>query len=253
MDGTGFGPDGTVWGGEFLVADEAGFERAGHLGCFPLPGGDAAVKQPWRVAAALLMEGFGEDWRDFGQALGIVPVNVLVENLEAMVRQRIRTGPTSSLGRVFDAVACLLGIRRQVSFEGQAAMELEACADPSVTRALDYGLIRDQGLVLDLLPAVRQLVRERIEGRPAAELAGAFHSTLVQAFVKTAERIREASGRNRAVLSGGCFQNRILLEGCLTGLRGAGFEVYSHGVVPTNDGGISLGQALVAGTVAGRE
>ncbi|HOX00019.1 MAG TPA: carbamoyltransferase HypF, partial [Deltaproteobacteria bacterium] len=190
MDGTGYGPDRTVWGGEFLVANEAGFQRAGHVGHFPLPGGDAAVKQPWRVAAALLMEVFGDDWARVAGALSIVPGHIPLDAVEAVVRQKIRTVHTSSLGRIFDAAACLLGIRRQVSFEGQAAMELEACTDARVQRVLPYGVLMEREIVLDLYPAVRALAEERMAGRPVPELAGAFHSTLVHAFARVAGEIR---------------------------------------------------------------
>ncbi|HNY66594.1 MAG TPA: carbamoyltransferase HypF [Deltaproteobacteria bacterium] len=251
MDGTGYGLDRRIWGGEFLVADEADFQRAGHIRYFPLPGGDAAVKQPWRVAAALLMEVFGTGWGQVAQGLRIIPEHIPLDTVEAVVRQKIQTVFTSSLGRVFDAVSCLLGIRRQVSFEGQAAMELEACADPTVSRVLPYDLLMDREIVLDLYPAVRTIAEEHLAGKPAAALAGAFHATLVHAFVKTAREIRDATGLNRVVLSGGCFQNRLLLEGCITAFDLAGFDVYTHHLVPPNDGGIALGQALVAGTVAG--
>ncbi len=250
MDGTGYGLDRRIWGGEFLVADEADFQRAGHIRYFPLPGGDAAVKQPWRVAAALLMECFEDDWSRMAEALHILPEHIPYESMEAVVRQKIQTVFTSSLGRVFDAVSCLLGIRRQVSYEGQAAMELEACARAS-SKALPYDILMDREIILDFYPAIRRLVEDRIRGRRVSDLAGAFHATLVQSFVKVAQEIRDATGLNRVVLSGGCFQNRLLLYGCITELDLKGFDVYTHHLVPTNDGGISLGQVLVAGTVAG--
>ena len=253
MDGTGYGLDRRIWGGEFLVADEADFQRAGHIRYFPLPGGDAAVKQPWRVAAALLMECFEDDWSRMAEALHILPEHIPYESMEAVVRQKIQTVFTSSLGRVFDAVSCLLGIRRQVSYEGQAAMELEACARARTasSKALPYDILMDREIILDFYPAIRRLVEDRIRGRGVSDLAGAFHATLVQSFVKVAQEIRDATGLNRVVLSGGCFQNRLLLDGCITELDLKGFDVYTHHLVPTNDGGISLGQVLVAGTVAG--
>lgn len=251
MDGTGYGLDGRIWGGEFLVADEADFQRTGHIRYFPLPGGDAAVKQPWRVAAALLMENFGDDWRKAAEVLGIVPDHIPYDTVETVVQKKLQTVYTSSLGRIFDAVSCLLGIRRKVSFEGQAAMELEACAGVSPSRILSYDVLMDREIILDLYPMIRQLAEERMAGKPVSELASAFHATLIHAFVRTAREIRDATGLNRVVLSGGCFQNRILLEGCISSLDLSGFDVYTHHLVPANDGGISLGQAYVAGTVAG--
>jgi hydrogenase maturation protein HypF len=251
MDGTGYGLDRKVWGGEFLVADEADFQRAGHFRYFPLPGGDAAVKQPWRVAAALLMETFGDDWHKAAEVLNIIPDHIPIDTVETVVRQKIQTVYTSSLGRIFDAASCLLGIRKQVSFEGQAAMELEACADPSVSGTLPYDMLMDREIILDFYPTIRALAEERMAGKAVRDLAGSFHATLVHAFVRVAREIRDATGLNRVVLSGGCFQNRILLEGSVTALDLAGFDVYTHHLVPTNDGGVALGQALVAGTVAG--
>lgn len=251
MDGTGYGLDGKIWGGEFLVADEADFQRAGHIRYFPLPGGDAAVKQPWRVAAALLMENFGDDWHKAAEVLNIVPDHIPYDTVETVVKKKLQTVYTSSLGRIFDAVSCLLGIRRTVSFEGQAAMELEACAGSSPNRILPYDVLMDREIILDLYPMIKQLAEERMAGKSVSDLAGAFHATLVEAFVRTAKEIRDATGLNRVVLSGGCFQNRILLEGCISSLDLSGFDVYTHHLVPANDGGISLGQAYVAGTVAG--
>jgi hydrogenase maturation protein HypF len=248
MDGTGYGTDGRVWGGEFLVADETGFERLGHLRYFPLIGGDAAARQPWRPAAALLMECLDGRWREVAGELDILPPNVSAELVEAMVEKRVQTIWTSSLGRVFDAVACLIGIRRVMSFEGQAAMELEGLCTIEHSRVLPFEIVRNReaGLVLDLLPAVREIVRQRMQGRSAGELSGDFHLTLVHAFAAMAEEIRGLTSLNRVCLSGGCFQNRVLLEGCIEELKERGFEVYTHRLVPANDGGIALGQAVVA-------
>jgi len=246
MDGTGYGPDATVWGGEFLVADEVSFERAGHLRTIPLPGGDAAVKQPWRIASALLMECFTDEWLEVAGNLNILPESIDPRTFESMVMKKLSTVMTSSLGRVFDAVACLIGLRNTVSFEGQAAMELEACAGDEAGDVLAYDVISDDCLVLDLLPALKRLVMDRLKGRNRQGLSSAFHRTLIHAFVRIAEEIRVKTGLNRVALSGGCFQNRILLEGCITRLSESGFEVFTHSIVPTNDGGIALGQVVVA-------
>ncbi len=252
MDWTGYGLDRRIWGGEFLVADEADFQRAGHIRYFPLPGGDASVKQPWRIAAALLMECFEDDWKKMAEKLKILPEDIPYESVEAVVRQKVQTVFTSSLGRVFDAVSCILGVRRQVSFEGQAAMELEACAGgSSSSKVLPYDILMDREIILDFYPAIRRLAEERVRGMSVRDLSGAFHATLIQSFAKVAQEIRDATGLNRVVLSGGCFQNRLLLSGCVAELDLKGFDVYTHYLVPPNDSGLSLGQVLVAGTVAG--
>ncbi len=248
MDGTGYGSDGHAWGGEFLIADECNFTRQGHLSYFPLPGGTAAIREPWRIGAVLLKETFGDQWRDYARKLRIIPEERYYPLIDAITHREINSPLTSSLGRLFDGFASLLGIRGEVSFEGQAAMEMEAAASGCPAEPLPF-LIRtgEEGDLLDFTPAVRRLVELRLTGSPTKSLAAAFHLCLAKAFREMAERIRMATGLNRSVLSGGCFQNRLLLEGCLEELRDAGFDVFMHRQVPPNDGGISLGQAVSAG------
>lgn len=248
MDGTGYGEDGRIWGGEFLLTDETSFERAGHLKYIRLPGGETAVRQPWRTGVSLLREAYGGKWPDVAARLGIVPGDIPCGQLDMIMEAGMNSPLCSSLGRVFDGVASILDLKRFVSFEGQAAVMLEAAARPCRGEPFAYELADGQdGLVLDLAPAVRAMVEGKLAGVDVERLAGSFHATLVVAFVDMAVKIRERSGIGRAALSGGCFQNRILLEGCVRGLEGAGFEVYTHRRVPANDGGIALGQAVVAG------
>jgi hydrogenase maturation protein HypF len=248
MDGTGFGEDGRIWGGEFLIADETSFERAGHLKYLPLPGGEAAIRQPWRSGVSLLRDAYGSQWPDAASMLGIVPADYSCDQLDMVLKAGVNSPLTSSLGRVFDGVASILDLKRSVSFEGQAAVMLEAAARSREGAAFAYE-IKDgsEGLILDLGPAVRAIVDGRLAGSDASGLAASFHATLVGAFVDMAARIRDRSGIDRVALSGGCFQNRVLLEGCVEGLERAGFTVYTHQRVPANDGGIALGQAVVAG------
>ena len=290
MDGTGYGGDGQVWGGEFLRADERSFARRGHLKYLLLPGGERAVREPWRMAASLLRDAFGGEWPDWAQRLRLVPSEETVPagregegeegeigrgeagrgaapeevlaGLERAMAGRIRSPWTSSLGRVFDGVAALCGLRRKVSFEGQAAMELEALATGGTDLRLPYtireevpedplfGAAGERVRVLDLAPAVRAIAEALVAGRPRQEIALAFHRLLPEALTAMAAIIREETGLNRAALSGGCFQNRLLIAGCLEALRGAGFETFSHRIVPPNDGCISLGQAVAAGAMA---
>jgi len=243
MDGTGYGTDGKIWGGEFLVADYGGFERRAHLRYVPLAGGDAAVRQPWRPALAYLADTFGGAaefpelaiWRE-------VP-----ESQRKLVRSMIAHGvnsiETSSCGRLFDAVASLIGLRQQINFEGQAAIELETIAADGVVDAYPFGLDGDS---VDFRPAIEGIVREVREGTPAGAIAARFHNTVAEAIVEVCRRLRAEEKLNRVCLSGGTFQNMKLLARTLAGLRRLEFEVFIHAQVPPNDGGIALGQAVVA-------
>jgi hydrogenase maturation protein HypF len=246
-DGTGYGPDGAVWGGEVLVADAAGFERAAHLAYVPMPGSAAAIREPWRMAVSYLMDAFGD-------GLGAPDLPVLAaagdERVRAMVeiaRKRVNSPPTSSLGRLFDGVAALVGLRSRVSFEGQAAMELEMAAAGAVGEPA-YPYAREGEAPIRILPApiIRAVVADLRRAVPAAVISARFHATVVRFLADVAADVGRRYGLGRVVLSGGVFQNSRLLEGLIPALAGRGFEVYSHRVVPANDGGIALGQALVA-------
>ncbi|HTZ39930.1 MAG TPA: carbamoyltransferase HypF, partial [Syntrophales bacterium] len=247
MDGTGYGPDGTAWGGEVLVADEVDFRRAGHIRPYPLPGAEKAVKEPWRVAASLLRESFGLAWRDVAGNLPLGRQAGHFDMLEKMMAQGFNSPLTSSLGRIFDGIAAILGTRQAVSFEGQAAMELETLAAGRSTRRYPYEITQDADrIVLDLRPLIRAVAEERIKGRQSEAIAAAFHRTVVEAIASMTEAVRQQTGLGKAVLSGGCFQNRLLLEGTVRRLEKGGFEVYTHRSLPANDGCIALGQAIVA-------
>lgn len=251
MDGTGYGTDGHVWGGELLAVEARSFRRLGHLREFRLPGGEKAVREPWRIAVSLLRETYGAAWSEYAQKLGLVPSEVTYDLMEKVLSQGINSPLTSSLGRLFDGVAALLGLRRSVSFEGQAAMELEALAVEGRELSLDDIAVQGRApVILDPAPLVRGIVEGILDGTEPARLASAFHRALVRALTGASVAAREATGLDRVCLSGGCFQNRILLEGCLEQLQAAGFAVFHHRHVPTNDGGIALGQALCAGARA---
>jgi hydrogenase maturation protein HypF len=249
FDGTGYGADGTIWGGEFLVGGYERFERRGHLLPLPLPGGDAAVREPWRMALAYLHPLFGE--KLFERAL---PCTAAVAPRDRqlvlqMLEKRLNSPLTSSCGRLFDAVASLLGLRQTVAYEGQAAIELEALAEASrATETYPFRLTEVEGrTVLDFSPMLRILVREVRHDRPRKELARRFHNTLAAAATAVCETIRAAGGLDRVVLSGGVFQNRLLSEGLCTRLEERGFQVFTQRLVPPNDGGLALGQAIIAG------
>jgi len=247
MDGTGYGTDGTAWGCEFLVADELDFQRAGHLRTYPLPGAERAVREPWRVAASLLRESYGDAWRGIARGLALKDFSLSFDLLDRMMASDLNSPLASSLGRVFDAVAAILGIRQTVSFEGQAAMELEALANLPAEETYPFE-IRSEGeeIFLDFRPLIRTLVQEQITGKRREKIASNFHGTLSSALAAVAGKIRERTGLEKAVLSGGCFQNRILLNGVIGKLEEAGFVVYTHRNLPPNDGCIALGQAVVA-------
>ncbi len=252
-DGTGYGLDGTVWGGEFFLVTETSCERVAHLRQFRLPGGDTAVKQPRRIALGLLYEMFGE--AAFAMA-EMAPVRAFspaeLGLLQTMLARGLNSPLTSSAGRLFDAVASLADLRQQVRFEGQAAMELEFALEPTPTaEAYDLAIrppphasrITHQApLLLDWSSMLEAILADLKRGLPISQISARFHNALAEAIVAVAGQI----GQQRVILSGGCFQNRYLTERTVQRLREEGFRPYWHQRVPPNDGGISLGQVVAA-------
>ena len=246
FDGTGYGADGKIWGGEFLVADFAGFQRRVHLRYVPMPGGDAAVRQPWRMALSYLRDTFGPGpLPDSLRFLQDVPARQ-ISLIDAMIERRIQTVETSSCGRLFDAVAAMVGLGGRVSFEGQAAITLEAAALVGVEERYDFRVNDVDPAEIDMRPTVEGIVRDISLGKDKGYISARFHSTVAAVIVDVCQRLREQEGLNRVCLSGGVFQNMYLLERTMKGLYGCAFEVFQHAVVPPNDGGISLGQAVIA-------
>jgi hydrogenase maturation protein HypF len=245
-DGSGYGVDGHVWGGEFLVADLAGFERAGHFESVPMPGGDAAVREPWRMAAVFLRAAYDAtmDTLDLAFMRRLDPAAWRV--LSRAADRGLNSPLTSSAGRLFDAVASLLGLRDHVAFEAQAAMELEALAEPEADMIYPTALVTGETTVVRTTDVVRGVVNDLLREVPAARIAARFHATLADVLAQVCGRIRERTGTATVALSGGVFQNIWLLKAAIERLDARGFEVYSHRQVPTNDGGLSLGQAAVA-------
>jgi hydrogenase maturation protein HypF len=247
LDGTGFGTDGTIWGGEFLIANWKGFERFAHLKQIPMPGGSMAIKEPWRMALAYLFEAFGDmamelelDWikrRDL-QKCGV---------LKRMIERKVNSPRTSSMGRLFDAVSSLLSVRDTVNYEGQAAVELEMLATPEDRKEYPFEILEEvRPMVVDPTEMVRGVVQDLILGHSRSRISGKFHRTVARLVVETCRKMRLETRLDRVVLSGGVFQNMLFLTLVSHGLQEAGFEVYTHHLVPTNDGGISLGQAVIA-------
>ncbi len=256
FDGLGYGTDGTLWGGEVLVADLAGFRRAAHLVAVPMPGGEQAIRQPWRMAAVWLRAAFGEQLE--GLPLDL-PARVGEGRWRACLRmaeEGLNAPLTSSVGRLFDAVAALGGVRLEVTYEAQAAVELEVLADPGAEGAYPFGVSEgpDGVLLVDPGPCVRAAVADLLAGLGAPVVSARFHRGLAAMVVEVLGRLRDATGLSTAALSGGVFQNRVLVEALAPALEGAGFEVLLHRKVPPNDGGIALGQAAVAAAaLAGAE
>ena len=269
FDGTGFGADGTIWGGEFLLAGLAGFERAAYLDPVPMPGGAAAIRQPWRMAAAYLDAAYRDD---LPAGLAVAERNAgQWPEVVAMARRGINAPVTSSAGRLFDAVAALLGVRDAINYEGQAAIELEQWAGPgeggaypvrieagtAVGGAVGTGAVGTGAVAGAVGPAagpllvraadlVRAAADDLAAGTAPPVIAARFHRGVAAAIAQVCLRLRERSGLGTVALSGGVFQNLLLLGQVVDLLEEAGFRVLTHARVPPNDGGISLGQAVVA-------
>jgi hydrogenase maturation protein HypF len=246
FDGTGYGDDGLIWGGEFLVADYAGYRRAAHLSAIPMPGGEAAVREPWRLALAWL-ERAGMAWE-----ADLPPFKGSSAEARRIVRSmigehardpKLNAPLTTSMGRLFDAVSALCGVRQEVNYEAQAAVELEAGLDRQANGAYKFAV---DGAEIDPSPVIREVVDDVRHGVAASAIAARFHRGVVEMVLRVCADIHRQTGLNEVALSGGVWQNMTLLEWAVEGLRGAGFTVLLHRQVPANDGGLALGQVAVA-------
>ncbi len=245
FDGVGYGDDGHIWGGEFLVGDLGCYERVGHFRYQPMPGGDLATKEPWRMALSYLLSAYGEIPEGVNAFEGISDNELRLVGQATL--KGINAPLTSSCGRLFDAVAALLGLRQKVSFEGQAAMQLEMTSDLLQSKPYPYFLSDHEGpLIFDPLLMIDAIVKDCSEGRAVAEIGGRFHVSLAMMIEEVCSQVRKQSGFSLVVLSGGVFQNCLLTELAVTRLERSGFQVLTHSLVPPNDGGIALGQAAVA-------
>jgi hydrogenase maturation protein HypF len=256
FDGTGYGTDGTIWGGEFLIADLAGFERAGHLAPVPMPGGAAAIRQPWRMAAAYLDAAYpggppdgadGVDGVDGVDGLDVARRNRrLWPSVLQMARRGVNSPVTSSAGRLFDAAAAILGVRDTINYEGQAAIELEQLADPAERGGYRAGITGPEPLRIAGHDLIRAAVEDLAAGAAPGVVAARFHNGVAGLITDCCLLLRERHGLSAVALSGGVFQNLLLLQATMARLERHGFRVLVHSRVPCNDGGISLGQAVVA-------
>jgi hydrogenase maturation protein HypF len=242
-DGTGFGADGTIWGGEFLRSNDQSFERVASFRPFRLPGGEAAVREPRRSAAAILFEVWGKDGlADRALAPNAEFTAKELALIERMLRAGLNAPITSSVGRLFDAVASLIGLRQRVTFEGQAAIELESAIAEGVNGNYSFTLIDGTPQIVDWAPMITEIVDDLRAGEPAGLISAKFHHTLVEIIVQIAQTQAEP----KVILTGGCFQNRYLLELSISRLSQAGFKPYWHQRIPPNDGSIALGQVVAA-------
>jgi hydrogenase maturation protein HypF len=242
FDGAGYGSDGAVWGGEFLTGDYRAFRRAAHLRYVAMPGGEQAIREPWRMAAAHLADA----GQDTGWLREYSPATALAATLR-MIERRLNAPSTSSAGRLFDAVAALAGVRPRVSFEGQAAIELEGlAAGETADGAYPFAIVPGSPLVIDTRPLIAEVAAERRRGRAAAVVGRRFHTTLVEIVAQVCLRLAAESGLSAVVLSGGVFLNALLTREVTLRLTRDGFRVYRHRRVPPGDGGLCLGQLAVA-------
>jgi hydrogenase maturation protein HypF len=249
FDGTGYGEDGAIWGGEFLLADYRGFKRACHLKYIPLPGGDTSVRKPARIALAYLWAS-KLDWE-----IELQPVSALCAEelsiLKSQLKLKINTPLTSSMGRFFDAAASLCGVRQVVNYEAQAAIEFEALADPNEFGEYDIHIEPDESLEggslqIDPTPLIEELIRDIYGGIAISAISARFHNSVARMVYLVCNRLRKNDGINNIVLSGGVWQNMTLLHRTYDLLKSENFNIYHHNQVPTNDGGLALGQAVIA-------
>lgn len=257
FDGTGFGTDGAIWGGEVLLATVSEFKRLAHFSYVPLPGGEASIKKPWRMALSYLLATFGQEWR----SLKIDFVNRVpggeAKIVEAQIEKGLNSPPTSSCGRLFDAVSALIGIRDVAYYEAQAAIEMEMAADGSIEGRYEFELISEsrektvqlgegEGIVIGFKPLIKGIVADLEKGLEVSLIAGKFHNTITALILELAQVFSQKTGLKTVALSGGVFQNYLLLKKVVPQLRKIGLRPLIKRRIPVNDGGISLGQAVVA-------
>jgi hydrogenase maturation protein HypF len=252
FDGTGYGTDGRIWGGEILWTQSDRFTRLAHLDYVPMPGGSAAIKEPWRMALSYLNDAFGEAIWGLGLPLFETVEKRKIKTILEMIKKGVNCPETSSLGRLFDGVAALLDICYVSSYEGQAAIELEMAIEGE-ERNDTYPYEWQKGEeIYHVLPApiIRGVTKDILEGKSTSSISHKFHITLIRLFSDLCVLLGESTGVDRIVLSGGVFQNALLLTHMEKALKARGLQVFSHSLIPSNDGGISLGQAAIAAAIS---
>jgi len=251
FDGTGMGADGNIWGGEFLVADYRDYRRAGHLEYLPLPGGVAAIKRPYRTAIGYILTLLEESALNHDLPIMREADDMEIEVIKRQIEREINSPFTSSMGRLFDAVSALLGIRSVIDYEGQAAVELEMAAYEEdyvhIQESYPYRIVEIEGMrVIRLRDLFATVLEDLSQGASKGSMSVRFHDTIARMIDEICRLTADKTGITQVALSGGVFQNRILLKKTTSLLESSGFQVFTHRQVPCNDGGISLGQAVVA-------
>ncbi len=249
FDGTGFGLDKNIWGGEFLISTVKNFKRAGHLKYIPMPGGEAAIREPWRMAAAYLRDAFGDNFIKLGIPFTKKIKRIEWQLLKNIINKKINSPLTSSAGRLFDAVASIVMLIFKVDAEAEAPIRLEELAweAADVNGVYKSNIIkRDKRLIADLRPMIRTIVKDIKAKRAKSIIAAKFHNTMAGVISDMCLSLKRSSRIDQVVLTGGVFRNRLLTEKTFDLLRGLNFNVYTHKNIPTTDAGISTGQAMIA-------
>lgn len=247
FDGTGYGGDGTLWGGEFLIADLMGFRRVGHLKYAPLPGGENAIREPWRIAVSYIGEVAGKEVMEYLDSIGFVQRYGAgqIETLLKIIVNRQFSPLSSGIGRLFDGVSAMIGVCDQNTFEGEAAIALEAVAATDIMDDYPVDIAFREMMEIDFSHIILGIIRDMTRGEGKAVISAKFHNTVITAIQRVVEKIASLHQIRDVVLCGGVFQNMYLLERTVSNLQSSGMSVFIHDRVPTNDAGISLGQAYI--------
>ncbi|MDO0823148.1 carbamoyltransferase HypF [Desulfosporosinus nitroreducens] len=249
FDGTGYGTDGKLWGGEFMVCDRKEFTRVGHLDYVKMPGGEKAIKEPWRMGVSYLYKALGTNKEACGGLFELY--GEAAKNLITMIDSNINCPQTSSMGRLFDAVSNIIGITDKVTYEGQAAIELEAVSDIEIKEAYSYNIIKRDIYIIEPYEMIKEVILDKLDGVSSKIMASRFQNTIVNLSVSMCTYLRRDTGINEVALSGGVFQNSYLLKKISENLKKEGFGVYSHTHLPSNDSGLAIGQIIIANTIVG--
>jgi hydrogenase maturation protein HypF len=247
FDGTGYGIDGNLWGGEFLIADTNEFKRAGHLKYIPLPGGEIAVKEPWRITVSLIRDVAGDEIIPYLKSLGFPDKygDKKIRDILKIIDNRQFSPLSSGAGRLFDGVSALMGICDKNTFEGEAAIALEAITTAGIVDDYPVDIQLRDPLEIDFTQTLLKIIEDLGKGEDKGTISSKFHNTLVTAIIRVVQRLSHVHSIKDVVLCGGVFQNMYLLRRTMRSLVSIGMEVHIHEKVPTNDAGISLGQAYI--------
>lgn len=247
FDGTGYGTDGNLWGGEFLIAGIKGFKRAGHFKYMPLPGGEGAVKEPWRIAVSCIKDIAGDETLDYLKAIGFIERygEERIQDVLTISGKRQFSPLSSGAGRLFDAISALISLCDKNTFEGEAAIALEAVSRPDVVNDYPVDIKSREIIEVDFSQTVLGIINDLVRGEDKGVISSRFHNTVVAAILRVVKKLSTLYSIKDVVLCGGVFQNMYMLEHAIAGLNAGGMKVYIHSKVPTNDAGISLGQAYI--------